>query len=37
MFCLLGTLEGTNKDLGKAKVLRRRSKGIHSREEIKYE
>jgi hypothetical protein len=28
-------LEKTSKDLGKAKVLRRRSKGGHNRKEIK--
>jgi hypothetical protein len=30
-------LERTSKDLGKAKVLRRSSKGIHNRKEIKSE
>jgi hypothetical protein len=28
MFCLLGTLERTSKDLEKAKMSRRRSKGV---------
>jgi hypothetical protein len=37
MFWWLGTLERTNKDLGKAKVLRRSSKGVHNRKEIKSE
>jgi hypothetical protein len=30
-------LERTSKDLGKAKVLRRSSKGVHNRKEIKSE
>jgi hypothetical protein len=28
-------LERTNKDLGKAKGMRRRSKGVHNKKEIK--
>jgi hypothetical protein len=35
MFWWLGTLERTSKDLGKAKALRRSSKGSHNRKEIK--
>jgi hypothetical protein len=30
-------LERINKDLGKAKGLRRRSKGVHNRKDIKFD
>jgi hypothetical protein len=35
MFWWLGTLERTSKNLGKAKVLSRSSKGGHNRKEFK--
>jgi hypothetical protein len=35
MFCRIGTLERTSKDLRKTKVLRRTSKSVYSRKDIK--